>query len=64
MKACDDDCWCEPSLFSGSLYDLRDADDPPPRLAGMRSVSRAAAKALHQDAPKRTMRRPAGFLPR
>ena len=45
---------------TGSLYDLRDADEPTPRLAGMKSVSRAAARALTTRSPGRA--RPIGFV--
>jgi hypothetical protein len=48
-------------LGSGSLHDLSDRDEPAPRLAGMRSVSDAAARALHKPSCQ-SIRRPAGFL--
>lgn len=51
-RACDE--YYEPEIFFGfgSAYDLRDAPDgPPPRLWGMRSVSRGAAVALSIKTP-------------
>ena len=37
----------------GSTHDLRDADRPEPRLWNMRSVSRAAALALHNQTDRK-----------
>lgn len=50
------------SLFLGfgSTHDLRDADEPEPRLARMRSVSPAAARAM-QRRPPEPIRQPVGF---
>jgi hypothetical protein len=49
-------------LGFGSMHDLRDADDDPrnPRLAGLRSVSRAGAIGLAKRRPAEK-RRPIGF---
>lgn len=47
---------------TGSLNDLWAAPEPRPRLAGMRSVSEAAAQALHR-APV-IVQRTAGFVQR
>lgn len=49
-------------LGQGSLHDLSDRQEPAPRLAGMRSVSDAAARALHSAAKPKS--RQAGFLAR
>lgn len=40
----------------GSVHDLRDPDTPTPRLYGMRSVSKAACWALHNERPPKTRR--------
>lgn len=55
----DDDIW-SPFLGFGSVGDLRDADEPEPRLAGLKSVSPAAARALQRKRPQPT-RHPCGF---
>lgn len=49
-------------LGQGSLHDLRDAEGGTSRLAGMRSVSEAAARAMHKS-PKVTPRK-VGFIHR
>jgi len=49
-------------LGQGSLHDLRDDEGQTPRLAGMKSVSRAAAWALHRKPVQQS--RPAGFVQR
>lgn len=58
----DDDDWAYfgAPLWAGPVHDLRDAEGPPPRLYGMRSVSKAACWALHKE-PK-VKRRRAGFV--
>lgn len=43
----------------GSVCDLREADEPAPRLAGLKSVSRAAAWAMRSRPEER--REPVGF---
>lgn len=51
----DDDFWPEfpVILGQGSLHDLCDEDPRNPRLAGLRSVSRAAAVAMRRrEIPK------------
>lgn len=55
----DDD---EYSIFYGfgSVMDLREAYAPQPRLLGMKSVSNAAAWAMHKT-PKAPESRPIGF---
>jgi hypothetical protein len=57
----DDDYWEEDRVFFGfgSVHDLRDHEGSTPRLHGMRSVSRAAAWALHDE--PRTRGRKIGF---
>jgi hypothetical protein len=58
----DDDIWPDfpVILGQGSLHDLRDEDRGTPRLSGLRSVSQAAAWAMHKKpAPKP---RQAGFV--
>ena len=55
----DDDWWYTGVDGYGQIHDLRGADDPPPRLYGLRSVSKAAVWALY-DAPK-AKSRPIGF---
>jgi hypothetical protein len=58
----------EPDFWSGidgqgTLHDLAPHDEPPPRLAHMRSVSPAAARALAR--PAKPEHRPIGFhIPR
>lgn len=52
--------WFPPDIIHGSLHDLSDHPEPTPRLAGMRSVSEAAARALHRT-PARPEARKAGF---
>lgn len=48
---------------TGTLHELNGDDGPPPRLWGLKSVSRAAAVALDRRAQPE--RRPIGFhLPR
>lgn len=41
----------------GACHDMRDDDQDPPRLAGCRSVSPAAARALHRSPKPRPQRR-------
>lgn len=50
-------------LGQGSVHDLRDAEGRTPRLSGMRSVSHAAAWALHK-VPKGPPARRVGFAHR
>lgn len=48
-------------LGQGSLHDLSDRDEDAPRLAGMRSVSRATAWALRKTTKHEE--RKVGFAP-
>lgn len=53
----------------GSMHELNDRDEPHqprPRLEGLKSVSKAAMWAMHQEAPaKRQRRNRVGFaIPR
>lgn len=45
-----DDGWPDFPVIggTGSMHDLSDRDEPTPRLWGMKSVSKAAATALHK----------------
>lgn len=57
----DDDWYEDPSVFFGfgSMHDLRDADQAPPRLAGMRSVRQVNVRL--RDEPKAAQRPQLGF---
>lgn len=57
----DDDYWEDECVFFGfgAVHDLRDHEGSTPRLHGMRSVSRAAVWALHDE--PRTRGRKIGF---
>lgn len=61
----DDDYWEDDRVFYGfgSVHDLRDDEGSTPRLHGLRSVSRAAAWALH-DEPRTKSRRIGFKIPR
>lgn len=47
-------------LGFGSTHEMRNSEDPEPRLWRMRSVSRAGAKALQKSKPSPT--RQVGFM--
>lgn len=56
----DDDWYEDPEVFFGfgSVHDLRDADSPPPRLAGLHSVNQVNISLK----PRPRMRKhPCGF---
>lgn len=55
MTRSDDDFWPDFPVIrgQGSLHDLSDEDPRNPRLAGLRSVSHAAACAIRRPAPPR-----------